>query len=150
SWRRSGNWGRDAELATRRLLRAPAFVLAVVGTLGIGLGLFAVVYTVVQRVLIDPLPYQNPEDLYYVWRDTRAFSDLARGWLTGPDVAELQNGRDPIQAAAGLQRGLFTFRAREGADPTEIAVMITSPNLFDVLGVQPAIGRGFAKHEAGP
>src|SRR5689334_23847099 len=66
-WRRSGNWGRDAELATRRLLRAPAFTFAAVSTLGIGLGLFSVVYTVVQTVLIDPLPYKNSGDLYYVW-----------------------------------------------------------------------------------
>lgn len=52
-WRRSGNWGRDVEMATRRLIRAPALVLAMFGTLTIGLGMFAVVYTIVQKVLID-------------------------------------------------------------------------------------------------
>lgn len=49
SWRRTGNWGRDAELAFRRLVRAPAMAAAVVATLTIGLGMFAVVYTVVQN-----------------------------------------------------------------------------------------------------
>src|SRR5213594_2486179 len=39
---------------------------------------------------------------------------------------------------------------REGAEPTEIAVMVTSPNLFDLLGVEPAMGRGFSRSEAGP
>ena len=57
SWRRTGNWGRDAELATRRLLRAPAFVVAIVGTLTVGLGTFAVVYTVVHKILIERMPY---------------------------------------------------------------------------------------------
>src|SRR5207237_1318416 len=47
SWRRAGNWGRDAELVRRRLARAPAFVAATVGTLTVGLGMFAVVFTVV-------------------------------------------------------------------------------------------------------
>ena len=149
-WRRGGHWGRDAELATRRLLRAPALVLAVVGTLGIGLGLFAVVYTVVQKVLIEPLPYKDPDDLYFVWRDYRAYFDLSRGWLGGTDVAELQKAGGVIEGASGLLRQLTTFSAREGADATEIAVMIASPNLFDLLGVQPVLGRGFARDETGP
>jgi len=149
-WRRSGNWGRDAELATRRLLRAPALVLAVVGTLGVGLGLFAVVYTVVQKVLIEPLPYKDPDNLYFVWRDYRAYFDLGRGWLGGTDVAELQKTGGVVEDAAGMLRQLTTFAAREGGDATEISVIVTSPNLFDLLGVQPVLGRGFAKEEGGP
>jgi len=92
SWRRSGNWGRDAELATRRLLRAPALVLAVVGTFGLGLGLFAVVYTVVQKVLIEPLSYKDPDDLYIVWRDYRAYFDRA---AAGSGAPTLRNCRRP-------------------------------------------------------
>ena len=150
SWRRSGNWGRDVELATRRLLRAPALVLAVVGTLGLGLGLFGVVYTVVQKVLIEPLPYQHSGDLYFVWRDYRAFFDLSRGWLGGTDVAELQKADDTIEGASGLLRQLSTFAPREGADAIEISVIAASPNLFDLLGVQPVLGRGFRPEETGP
>jgi putative ABC transport system permease protein len=150
SWRRSGNWGRDVELATRRLIRAPALVVAVVGTLTVGLGLFSVVYTVIQKVLIDPMPYRDPDDLYFVWRDYRAFFDLSRGWLGGTDIAEMQKTGGVIEGASGLLRQLMTFSAGEGSDPTEIAVMVTSPNLFDMLGVQPRLGRGFATSEVGP
>jgi putative ABC transport system permease protein len=150
SWRRSGNWARDAEFATRRLMRAPAMVAAVVGTLTVGLGMFSVVYTVVQKILIAPMPYTDPDDLYFVWRDYRAYFDLSRGWLGGTDVAELQKTGGVIEGAAGLLRQLTTFSVREGADPTEIAVMVTSPNLFQLLGVEPALGRGFAPTEVGP
>jgi putative ABC transport system permease protein len=150
SWRRHGNWGRDAELATRRLMRTPALVIAMVGTLTVGLGMFAVVYTVVQKVLVEPLPYKDPDDLYFVWRDYRAYFDLARGWLGGTDVAELQKAGGPIEDAAGVLRQLMTFSPREGTDQTEIAVMVTSPNLFDLLGVAPTLGRGFARNEVGP
>ena len=122
SWRRSGNWGRDLEIATRRLVRAPLFMAAMVGTLTMGLGAFAVVYTVVQKVLIAPMPYESPDDLYFVWRDYGKIFDLKRGWLGGTDVAELQKAGGVIEDAAGLLRQRTLLSLREGADPTEIAV----------------------------
>jgi putative ABC transport system permease protein len=150
SWRRSGNWGRDAELATRRLLRAPGLVVAMVGTLTVGLGMFAVVYAVVHKILIEPMPYRDPGDLYFVWRDYGPMFDLKRGWLGGTDVAELQKAGGVIEDASGMLRQLATFSLREGADPIEISVIVTSPNLFEMLGAGPALGRGFAPNEAGP
>lgn len=151
TWRRTGNWGRDAELAVRRLIRAPAFTISMVGTLTVGLGAFAVVYAVVDKILIEPLPYPRPNDLYFVWRDYTAWFDLARGWLAGPDVTALRDAHGPIQDAVGLRRDRRTIANSHGeGQPEEIGVMISSPNLFDVLGVRPLIGRGFAADEVGP
>jgi putative ABC transport system permease protein len=150
AWRRGGNWGRDMERVARRLMRSPALTAAMVGTLTVGLGAFAVVYTVVQKILIEPMPYRNPDDLYFVWRDYTAYFDLNRGWLGGTDIAELQQSGGVIEDAVGLLRTRQTFSAREGIDPTEITVMVTTPNLFELLGVGPALGRGFASSEAGP
>jgi putative ABC transport system permease protein len=149
SWRRGGNWGRDLEIAMRRLRRSPALVLAMVGTLTVGLGAFAVVYTAVQKIVLDRMPYKNPDDLYFVWRDYRAFFDLDRGWLAGTDVAELQKAGGVIEQAVGLQRGTPILSGANGAESTQIAVLTTSPGLFEMLGVAPAIGRGFAPHEVG-
>jgi putative ABC transport system permease protein len=150
SWRRGGNWGRDAEMVTRRLMRAPAFAVATVGTLTIGLGMFAVVYMATQKILIDPMPYKNSGDLYYVWRDYGPIVDMRRGALGGTDIAELQKAGGVIEDAAGVQRFLGgVFSLREGGDAMEIAVTRTSPNLFDMLGVEPALGRGFAPDEIG-
>jgi putative ABC transport system permease protein len=150
-WRRSGNWGRDAELVTRRLVRAPLFAATTIGTLTIGLGMFAVVYTAVQRVLLDPMPYKDPGDLYYVWRDYSPLIDLKRGALAGTDIVELQKSNAVIQGAAGMQAFLGgIFALREGGDPMEIAVTRASPNLFGLLGITPVLGRGFAPDEIGP
>ena len=149
-WRRAGNWGRDMEITLRRLVRAPLFVAAMVGTLAVGLGVFAVVSTVVYKVLLAPLPYERPGDLYFVWRDYRAFFDLDRGWLGGTDVAELQKAGGVIEDAVGLNQDRRTLSTGAGAEPVEIGVMWTSPNLFHLLGVQPALGRGFAPDESGP
>ena len=150
SWRRTGRWGRDVEFAWRRLARAPAFSLAVVGTLTVGLGMFTVVYTVVHKILIEPLPYADPDDLYFVWRDYGPILDLKRGFLAGTDVVELQKAGGMVESAVGLQRQLRTLAVRDDTDPTEIALAVTSPNVFDTLGVQPALGRGFTRGEVGP
>ena len=80
--------------------------------------MFAVVYTAVQKVLLDPMPYKDPGDLYYVWRDYSPITDVRRGALAGTDIAELQKGNATIQDAAGLQAFLGgIFSLREGADP---------------------------------
>jgi putative ABC transport system permease protein len=151
SWRRGGDWGRDAELVMRRLSRAPAFVAATVGTLTLGVGMFAVVYTVVQKVLLDPMPYKDPSDLYYVWRDYRPITDVHRGALMGTDLAELQKPSGAIDDAVGLQPFLGgIFSLGEDAEPMEIAATVTSPNLFRLLGAAPALGRTFAPDEVGP
>jgi putative ABC transport system permease protein len=150
AWRRSGNWGRDAELVMRRLSRTPGFVAATVGTLTIGLAMFAVVYATVQKVLIDPMPYRDPDDLYFVWRDYRPALDLQRGALAGTDIVELRKAGGIIESTVALSRfwgGVFSLR--EGSDPMEIAVTVATPNLFEVLGVAPARGRGFAPNEVG-
>ena len=150
-WRRSGQWGRDGELVLRRLARAPTFVAATVGTLTVGLGMFTVVYTAVQKVLIEPMPYRDAEDLYFVWRDYGSIADVKRGSLAGTDILELQKAGGVIEAAAGLQRCLCgIFSAGEMAEPMEIAVTVTSPSLFALLGAAPARGRGFAPDEVGP
>src|SRR2546422_7650276 len=70
SWRRTGDWGRDLELVSRRFRRTPLLLAAILATLTVGLGTFAVVYTAVDKILIEPLPYDDPEDLYLVWRKT--------------------------------------------------------------------------------
>jgi len=149
AWRRRGNWGRDAERAVRRLLRAPVFTLAMVGTLTVGLGAFAMVYAVVQKVLLAPLPYERPDDLYFVWRNYTWFG-LERGWLGGTDVAALDTAGGPIRNVVGLDRFRPTLGGGAGSEPREVAVAISEPDLFDLLGVAPMLGRGFAPDESGP
>jgi putative ABC transport system permease protein len=149
AWRRMGDWGRDSELVIRRLARAPLFVASMVGTLTTGLGAFAIVYAVVDEVLIEPLPYEAPEDLYFVWREY-VWLDLDRGSLAGTDVAALGGAGGAIAGAAGIAQETATLAAEAGGEPEEVGVMVSSPGLFPLLGARPALGRGFAASEAGP
>ncbi len=148
-WRRTGDWGRDAEHVLRRLVRAPAFVLAMVGTLTVGLGAFGVVSAVVQKVLLAPLPYPHAEDLHFIWRDYK-WIPLERAWLAGTDVVALREAAGVIQGVVALRRETATFSSAGAAEPQELPVMVSTANLFEVLGVRPALGRGFAPEEEGP
>ncbi len=150
SWRRRGDWGRDFEFARRRLLRSRAFVAATLGTLAVGLGAFAVVYTAVEKVLVAPMPYHEPDNLYFVWRDQSASGGLSRNTLAGPDVADLQHARDVIEDAVGMQLSVPTLSVRRDGEPLQTLMLLTSPQLFDLVGVAPILGRGFAAHEVGP
>src|SRR5688572_30475354 len=133
SWRRAGDWGRDLERVSRRLARKPLFVIAMVGTLTVGLGTFAVVYTAVDKILLEPLPYPSPDDLYMVSRK-------GGGQITGPEVADLQKAGGMIEGAVALQTNPATIPAGEKTDAIRLRVVFTSWNLFEVLGVGPAIG----------
>jgi hypothetical protein len=100
--------------------------VSVVGTLTIGLGAFATVYATVDKVLLEPLPYERPDDLYYVWRDYSWIS-MNRGWLAGTDVAALDSAGGVIEDAVGLRRNTATLSQRAGGEPEEIGVMVRRP-----------------------
>jgi putative ABC transport system permease protein len=148
-WRRAGGWGRDLAMARRRLIREPLFVVVTVATLTVGLGAFAVVYATIDKILLEPMPYRAPENLYWVWRDQSAHSGLARDMVSGPDVAELQRAGGTIESVAGIQLAMPTLSPTKDGEPQQIVLMPTTNNLFDLLGVAPALGRSFTADETG-
>jgi putative ABC transport system permease protein len=148
SWRRSGNWGRDLELTRRRLLRSPMFVVTTIATLTVGLGTFAVVFTAVDKILLEPLPYRDPGDLYKVWADV-PYLNVTAGQLSGLQVVELQKAGGIIETAVAFNCGNAAIPAADNRDAFHINMMVSTPNLFEVLGVQPALGRAFRKDEGG-
>ena len=71
-----------------------------------------------RRILIDPMPYRSPGDLYYVWRDYGPIVDISRRNLGATDIAELQKAGGIIESAVGVQRLLGgVFSLGESADP---------------------------------
>ena len=102
-WRRHGDWGRDAEMALRRLVRARTFAVTTSVTLAIGLGMVAVALTLVGKTLLEPMPYRDAGDLYYVWRDYGPIRDMTRGGVSGSDVADLRASGGVVADVALLQ-----------------------------------------------
>jgi len=146
TWRRRGNWGRDLELARRRLTRSPMFVAATVGTLTVGLGTFAVVYTAVDKILLEPLPFSDPDHVYKVWTAVPHLN-VREGTVSGPQLAEIQRAGGVIAGAAGFACGNGAIPAGDNTDAYHINMMFATGNLFDLLGARPALGRGFRPDE---
>src|SRR4051812_7041528 len=134
---------QDVRYALRTLRKSPAFVTTTVLTLALGIGANLAIFTVVNAVLLQPLPFREPDRL------VRVFDDLggAGARNVGMSVPELRD----------LERsGIFetisalypSSSALSGGDKVErIELLGTSPNYFEVLGAAPALGRTYTQSE---
>ncbi len=134
-----GGWAQDLRHGARGLRRAPAYTLAAVATLAVAVGVNAVVFALVDSVLLKALPYHEPERLVSLWgRENWSVRmvDLAREELRSVD------------AVAGYGGLLLTLS--EGGEPTEIFAAHVTTNLHEILGVRPLLGRGLVAADAEP
>jgi putative ABC transport system permease protein len=154
----------DAHHAVRGLRRAPLFFAGTVFTLALGIGANGAVFSILQAVLLQPLPYDHPKELVMVWRapamptpgppgmvQARAW----RGLMTGDMVSGVRHeSHDTLSNLAALvswQGNLesqFDLTLADGAERLRGAFV--TPNFFDVLGVQAAAGRAFSATTADP
>ena len=132
--------------AVRRLRRSPAFALATISTVALGVAAFASIFSVVSSVLLRPLPYRDAGDLMWIWRDYTWFG-FPRGWLGGPDVVELRAHDEVFESVAAMRSGSFNLTSSDASPAEEVDVLLATSDLFRTLGVTPMLGRGFAEGE---
>ena len=137
---------QDLRFALRTLARSPGFTAVAVLTLALGIGANTAIFSVVNAVLLKPLPYPYADRL--VSLDTKVAGpgkDIYGRAMSYPDMQQLQALTKDF---AGVAAYTYTSYNYAGADQArELAATVVSPNLFDVLGVSPAIGRGFTGAE---
>ena len=125
------------------LRRAPGFTVVAVLTLSLGIGATTAVVAVVERVLLRPLEYQRPDRLVLLTRDDDRTSSVS--W---PDFRDWRESARGFDAMAAWTETSADFQEGDGA-ATRQGVR-TTPELFDVLGVPPLLGRTFLADEARP
>ena len=130
---------RNLRGAARGFRRAPAFAIAAALTLAIGTGATAAVFTLINAVLLRPLPFSAPERVGIVWPISPAGD---RTWLSFPELQDLQRERPGIASAAGLADLRLTL-VHDGVGH-EVQALAVSHSCFDLLGVAPSRGRDFA------
>lgn len=132
-------WTRDIRHAVRSLLRAPGFSLAVIATLGLAMGVVTGIYTVIDKVLLDPLPFEDTERLVHIAASAPG-SDLPPEFRTSAEfyVHYLENAK----SLEGLSTyNSFTNTARVDDRIERIRMSAPTPTLFSTLGVDPVLGR---------
>src|SRR6266540_611896 len=137
---------QDLRYALRALRRNPAFTAVVVLTLALGIGANTAIFSVVDAVLLKPLPYPHADRL--VSLDTKVpgpGKDIFGSAMSYPDIQQLQTLTKDFAGVAAFAYARYNYAGRDQA--LELAATVVSPNLFGVLGVSPAIGRGFTGAE---
>ena len=132
-------------LALRQFTRHPAFALLTVLVLGLATGASVAVYTVVDAVLLKPLPYTAPEQLVTIW-DTNQSRGLTHEPMSPVTLMDYRR-LDAFADVAGWWRPDINL-TDPGLDPVRVRAIETSANLFTLLGVSAAVGPGFPADSA--
>ena len=112
--------------------------------LGLGIGSTAGVFSLLEGVVLRPLPYKEPSRLVTIW-DTNREKALSHEPISPVTFHDYRALGAVFEDAAAWWRPQLNL-ADETGDPIRVSAVETSENLFNVLGVQPAVGRGFAVH----
>ena len=139
---------QDLRYAARRLRRSPAFTVATVLTLALAIGANAAIFAIVERVVINPLPYPDSDRLITLDHGSVVLK-VASGMETTPGLYLIYKNRSrSLESAAIWGMGDRTLLGR--GDPERLTTSHTTPSLAGVLGVQPALGRWFTEDEGRP
>ena len=140
-----GRWRTTFRYAARTLLKAPFFTATAVLILGLGIGANASIFTVVNGVLLEPLPLPNADRLVALCERHPTVGAYCVGSL--PNVADLEARGSTLAAAGNARSRTFSFEDQQGRLPA--ASGIATPGFWRALGVEPAVGRLFAEDEVG-
>jgi putative ABC transport system permease protein len=137
----------DLKYALRMLIKAPVFAVIAILTLALGIGANSAIFSVIDTVLLRPLPFKKPNEIVHVWGRYANDSGRVRGNVHSfPDYVDLRDQSQNFAAMAAYTRTGGTLSLAEDAKALE-GIAIT-PEVFDVLGVQPLLGRGFTREDA--
>ena len=134
----------DIGFALRTLRKNLGFTVAALATLALGIGATTSVFTVVNGVLLRPLPYADPSRLVMFWLSSKTIGaelPLSAGFYLD---AEKQSA--PLATTAAFRSWSYTITS--GSEPEQVAGARVTPSLFGVVGVHPLLGRGFVDADA--
>ena len=140
---------QDVRYGLRSLRRAPGFAVVAVLTLALGIGATTAIFSVVNAVILRPLPYPGADRVTMIWMDNRQLG-MAEDIHSWPNFADLRERNPAFTAMAAYSPGGFNFTGGcvEGAcEPQRVVSAQSTADLFAVLGTTPLLGRAYAETE---
>jgi putative ABC transport system permease protein len=133
---------KDIRYALRSLVRNPAFTAIAIITLSLGIGANTAIFSVVNAVLLRPLPFADPERIVWLW-DT--LPQLPTAPTSLPEFIDWKEQNRSFEHLAAFQSGSSFVDAGDGTE--DVRVGIVTPELFSLFRVNPIIGRTFTNEE---
>jgi predicted permease len=141
------DFARDARFAFRTLAKSPGFTTVAVLSLALGIGANTAIFSVVDAIVLRPLPYKDPSRLVMVKeRIPMASPDPIP--VCASDVAQFQRHNQVFESVAAFRSGQFDLGG--SGEPERITAERVNANLFSLLGVQPMLGRTFTPEDDQP
>src|ERR1700688_1781398 len=138
---------QDLRYALRVLLKNPGFTLVAVLTLALGIGANTAIFSVVNTVLLRPLPYPNPDSLVKVWTH---FTGIGlpndQNWFSAPELRDVREQNRSFSDVSVISTGIYNLGV--SGHPQSLNGATVSPSFFTILGVNPNLGRTFSPDEA--
>jgi putative ABC transport system permease protein len=132
---------QDIRLGGRLLWRSPGFTVAAVLALALGVGATTAIFSVLDRVVLRPLPYPDPDRLTMVW-EVNDGKGLPHERISPVNFGDYRGLSQVFEDAAAWWYPQLTL-TKVGHDPLRVSAVEASANFFSVLGVQPILGAGF-------
>lgn len=138
-------FAQNLRFALRRLKNNPGFTLVAVLTLALGIGANTAMFSIVNAVLLRPLPYRDPQRLMLLSEHWPQFPRLSLSYLNYKDWRDQSHS---FEAVGAVRNNQMTMTG--GAEAERLPSQNITANLFDLLGVKPEMGRGFSDAEDKP
>src|SRR5499426_18389 len=129
---------QDLRYGLRMLAKRPGFTVVAVFTLALGIGANSAIFSVVNGVLLRPLPLEAPERLIKIWE---MLPSGGQGTASAPNLKDWREQNTVFNGIAAFQFSSFNLHGQES--PERLSGAIVSPNFFDMVGVRPQLGRAF-------
>src|SRR5262249_55946591 len=126
---------QDLRYGVRMLLQKPGFTLVALIALALGIGASTAIFSIVNGILLRPLPYRNSNRIVMVWMDNHRLG-LDQDWHSYPNYVDYRDQNQAFEQIAAFNDR--TFNVTGAADPERVMGMWATANLFQVLGVQPS------------
>ena len=139
---------QHVRFGARALLKNRAFAATAILTLALGIGSTVTIFSVVNSVLLEPLPYRNPSQLVVVLQELRA-RGVAEFPFPNGDIPDLKAKGTLLEDVATVQSGQQTF-LNESGQPEQVKTAFVTPNLFQLLGLEVTQGRTFEAADGTP
>jgi putative ABC transport system permease protein len=138
---------QELRYSLRMLAKRPGFTLAAVITLAVGIGLNTAIFSVVNSILLRPLPYQEPERLVQVWETLRP-TGFETSSVSPNNFVDWRRQAQSFEQMSVFWTWLFTLTGTN--EPTEVPGLKVSASFFTVLSIRPQLGRTFLPEEDQP